>query len=68
MVMSDPTTWVYQFIFYKYESKETNIIHYFVIHWLGLCIKLNSSIANILYTWPFSHNKAVPISNIQKKY
>ena len=42
MVLSDPKTCVYQFLKYKFDTNDTKIIQYFVMHGLGLCIKLNS--------------------------
>ena len=41
MELGYPETFFYQFIFNKNESNEKNIIQYFIMHELGLCIKLN---------------------------
>ena len=49
MGLVDTTTFVYQFIFDKYDSKDTKMIQYFVMHGLGLCIKLNSYVENMFY-------------------
>ena len=49
MVLGDPTTCVYQFFFDENDINYTNIIQYFIMHRLGLCIKLNGSVANMLY-------------------
>ena len=32
MRLDDPTTCIYQFIFDKYDSNDTNILQYFVMH------------------------------------
>ena len=56
----DPTTFVYRFNFYYYCSNGTKIIQYFVMHRLGLCIKLNNYFAHIFYE--LSHSTAVPIN------
>ena len=68
MVLIDPKTCVYQFIFDKYDSSDTKVIQYYVMHGQGLCIKLNSYVAHMLYAWSFSHNKSVPIAIKQNKY
>ena len=47
----DPTTCVYQFIFHQVNSNETNMIQYFIMHGLGLCIKLNSFVSHMFYAW-----------------
>ena len=61
MVLGDPTTYVYQFIFDENDSNDTNITQYFIMHGLGSWIKLNIFVAHMLYLWSFSHNKVVPI-------
>ena len=48
MGLGDPTTCVYQFIFDQDDSCDTAIIQYYIMHGLGLCIKLNSFV-NINY-------------------
>ena len=48
--MGDPTTSVYQFIYDEKESIDTEIIQYFVMHGLGLCIKVDSYVAHMFYT------------------
>ena len=68
MVFSDPTTRVYQFIFYQEDSSDTNITQYFVMHELGLCAKLNSYVAHMFYAWSFSNNTSVPIYVKQEKH
>ena len=68
MVLVDPTICVYQFIFDKNDSNYTNIIQYFIMRGLGLCIKLNSYVAHIFYTYSFIHNTLLPISIRHNKY
>ena len=68
MGFGDPTTCVYQFIFDQYDSNETNIIQYFVIDGLVLCMKFNSYVAKMFYAWSFSHNIPVPIYINQNRY
>ena len=62
MVLGDPTTCVYQFIYDETESNDTNIIQYFIKHGMGLCVKLYSFVAYMFYACSFSHNIAVPIA------
>ena len=50
MVLSDPITCVYQYILDQYDSNDKNIIQYYVMHGLGLCIKLKSYLAHMFYT------------------
>ena len=57
--MGDPTTCVYQLIYDESESDYTKIIQYFIMHGLGLCIKVDVYVAHMFYEWPFSHNTAV---------
>ena len=51
MGLIDPTTCFYQFIFDENDSNYTSIIQYFIMHGLGLCIKLNIFVAHIFYVW-----------------
>ena len=62
MGLDDPTTCVYKLIFDENDSNDTNIIQYFIMYGLGLCIKLDSFVAHMFYEWLFSHNTAVPIA------
>ena len=62
MGISDPRTCVYQFIYDEKDSVGTEIIQYFVMHGLGLCIKVDSYVAHMFYAWSFGHNTAVPIA------
>ena len=66
LVMVDPTTFVYHFIYDEKDSVDTNIIQYFIIR--GLCIKVDSYVAHMFYEWSFNHNTAVPIYVKTKKY
>ena len=38
------------------------------MHGMGLCINVDIYLALMFYAWPFSHNKAVPISIKDNKY
>ena len=60
--MGDPTTCVYQLIYYEKDNNYTQITQYFIMHVLGLCIKVDIYVAHLFYAWSFSHNTAVPIS------
>ena len=55
-------TCVYQVIFYQDASNDTKIIQYFIMHGVGLCIKINSIVAHMFYAWTFSNNTSVPIN------
>ena len=68
MGLGGTTACVCQLIFNKYDINEKNIIQYFIMHGLGLCIKLNCFVAHMFYAWSFSHDTAVPISINQNKY
>ena len=37
------------FFIYENESNDTNIIQYFIMNGMGLCIKLNSFVAHMFY-------------------
>ena len=49
MQLYDPTACVYSFITEKNYSNDTNIPQIFVIHGLGLCIKLDIYVAHMFY-------------------
>ena len=49
--MADITPCVYQFIYDEHESVDIEIIQYFIMHGLGLCIRVNSYIAHMFYEW-----------------
>ena len=60
--MCDPATCVYRLISDIKEIIYTEIIQYFIMHGLGLFIKVDSYVAHMFYEWSLSHNTAVPIS------
>ena len=62
MELVDPILSVYQLIYDETDSNNTNIIQYFIMHELGLCIKLDRSVEHMFYAWSFSHNTSVPTS------
>ena len=43
------------------DINDTKIIQYFIMHGLGLCIKLNSFLAHMFYAGSFVHNSTVTI-------
>ena len=49
MGLGYPTNFVYQFIFDENDINYTRIIQYFIMHGLGICIKLNSFVAYMFY-------------------
>ena len=49
--MVDTTTYVYQFIYDENDSGGTKIKPYFIMHGLGLCIKVDSYVADMFYAW-----------------
>ena len=63
--MGDPKKCVYQLVYYEKDSVYTEIIQYFFMHGLGLCIKVDSYVAHMFYAWSFSHTE-FPI-DIKKK-
>ena len=58
--MSDTTTCVYQSIYDESDSDDTKIIQYFMMHGMGLYIKVDSYVANMFYAWSLSYNTSVP--------
>ena len=68
MGLGDPTTCFYQFIFDWDDRNDTKILQYFVIHGLGLCIKLNCYVEHMFYTCSFSHNTSVTIDIMKNGY
>ena len=66
--MCDPTTCVYHFIYYEKDKNDTQVTQYFIMHGLGLCIKVDSYVTQMFYAWSFSHNTAVPIAKKKNKY
>ena len=69
MVLGDPKTCVYLFIFDINDINDANTIQYFILNRLGLCIKIDTFVARMLYVWLFSNNIAIPIAmNNNKDY
>ena len=66
--MGDPTTCVYQFIYDEKYKNDTHITRYFIMHGLGLCIKVDSYVDHMFYEWSFSHNTSVLIDKKKNKY
>ena len=66
--MSDNTIFVYQIIYNEKDIVDTKIIQYFIMHGLGLCIKVDIYMAHMFYAGSYSHNKSVPISRKKNKY
>ena len=62
------TTGVYKYIYDEKESNETQIIKYFILCRLGLCIKLNTFLSHMFYEWQFSHSIEIPIDIKQNTY
>ena len=50
MGFTDTTTNFYRFKFHKEDIYNTHILQYFVVNVLGLCIKINSCVAHMLYS------------------
>ena len=66
--MGYPITCFYKFMYNENDSDDTHITQYFIMHGLGLCIKVNSYVARMFYAWSFSHNTAVTIAKKKNKY
>ena len=66
--IGDPTTFFYQFIYDENNINDTQITQYFIMHGLGLCIKVNSYVAHIFYECKCSNNTAVPIAINKNRY
>ena len=49
LVMGDPITCVYQIIQDENDSVDTELIQYFILYGLGLCIKANIYVAHMFY-------------------
>ena len=60
--MDNPTTCVYQFVYNENYNDDTKIIQYFIMHVLGLLVKLDSYVVHMLYAWSFSNNTEFPIA------
>ena len=65
--MSDPTTCVYQIIYYEKDKNDTRVTQNVMMHGLVLCIKVDSYVAHFFYSWSFSHNTAVLIAKKNNK-
>ena len=52
----------YQFIYNEKDSFDTDIIQYFIMNGLGLCIKVDSYVAHFFNAWSLFHNTSVPIA------
>ena len=65
--MGDPTTCVYQLIYYEKDNNDTQMTQYFIMHGLGLCIKVDSYASHMFYAWSFSHNTEVTIDTKNNK-
>ena len=63
-----PTRCVHQLIYDENDNDDTNIIKYFIMHGLGLCIKVDSYMSHMFYAWSFSNNTAITITINNKKY
>ena len=59
--MGDPTTCFHQLLYNGNDNDGKEIIQYFIMHELGLCIKVDSYLAHIFYACLFSHDIEVPI-------
>ena len=68
MEFSGTTICVYQFIFNKYDSNDTNIIQYFIMTRLVLCINSNVFVAHMFYAWSFNHDTIFPIAINQNNF
>ena len=66
--MGDTTKCVYQFFNGEHDKDETKIIKYFIMHGLGLLIKVDSYVKHMFYAWSLSHNTEVPISIRKNTY
>ena len=66
--MGYPTTCVYQFICDDKDKNDTHITKYFVMHGFGLCIKVDSYVDHMFYSWSFSHNTVIPTAIKKNKY
>ena len=47
--MGDPNACDYLIIYNKNDNDDTNIIQYFIIHGLGLCIKVDIYMSHMFY-------------------
>ena len=68
MGLGDTTTFFNHFIYDEHDNGDTKTIQYFIMHGMGLCIKVDSYVVHMLHEWSFGHNKEVLISSNKKKY
>ena len=68
MGMCDTTTCVYQFTYYKRDSDDTQIAQYFIMRVFRICMKVDSFVAHMFYSWSSIHNTEVPIAKNKNKY
>ena len=68
MGTGDPTKCVYQLIYDINDFDDTRIIQYFIINKLGLCIKVDSYVAHMFYSWSFNNNTLITICINKNKY
>ena len=66
--MGNPKKNVYQFIYDEYDNDDTNVIRCFIMHGLGIFLKIDSYVVHMFYAWSFSHNEEVPIYIKKNKY
>ena len=66
--IGDTTTCVYHLIYDEKYSVYTDIIKYFIMHGLGLCMNVDSYVAHIFCACSFSHNTALPIDIKKNQY
>ena len=66
--MGDPKKCVYQLIYDKNDSDDTNITQYFIMDGLGICIKVDSFVSHMFHAWSLSNNTAVPIAIKKNPY
>ena len=55
--IGDPATCVYQFIYNINDKNDTKTLQHFIMHGLGLCVKVEKYVAHMFYAWSFSHDK-----------
>ena len=65
--MGDPTICVNQLTYNEKYKNDTQITQYFIMHGLGLFIKVDISVAHLFYACSFSHNTSIPISKNKNK-
>ena len=66
--MNDPTTCVYKLFYDENYSYDTKIIQYFIMHGMGLCIRVDIYVVHMFYARTFSNNTSVSIDTKKEKY